>query len=110
MVYVDDYGALLGRMRMCHMIADSDEELHNMIDKLGVDRRHHQAPPRHDSHYDICLSKKRLAITLGAKQITARQAAAMTARRRITGELGNPLDAEEWLRAHKNRERARSAA
>lgn len=37
------------------------------------------------------------ALAAGAVQITQRQAAAMTARRRATGALGNPEDAEAWF-------------
>lgn len=97
MVYVDSMRAHFGRMKMCHMIADSDAELHAMADKIGVARRWHQSPGR-DSHYDICLSKRALAVAAGAKEITWRQAGCMSARRRWTGELGAPKDAEVWVR------------
>lgn len=99
-VYVDNMRAQFGRMIMCHMIADTDDELHAMADRIGIARHWHQAPPKHDSHYDIALSKRAIAVQHGAVPITWRQAAAMNYRRRITGQLGNPDDAEEWLRAH----------
>ncbi|MCC7173269.1 MAG: DUF4031 domain-containing protein [Planctomycetes bacterium] len=99
-VYVDDMRAGFGRLTMCHMLADTDEELHAMADRVGVARRWHQAPPAHDSHYDIATSKRRLAVQHGAVPITFRQAAAMNRRRQVTGELGDPGDAEAWLRSH----------
>lgn len=100
-VYVDDMMATYGRMKMCHMIADTDEELHAMAARIGVARRWHQAPPKHDSHYDIALSKKALALAAGAVAITWRQAGCMTMRRRATGELGRPDDAEAWRKARQ---------
>lgn len=100
-VYVDDMEASYGRMKMCHMLADTDDELHAMADLIGVNRRWHQAPPRHDSHYDIALSKRALAVAAGAVEITWRQAGAMNFRRRVTGQLGSPDDAEEWSRQQR---------
>ena len=91
-VYVDNMRAKFGRLVMCHMLADTDEELHAMADTIGVARRWHQAPPRHDSHYDIALSKRALAVAGGAIEITWRQASAMAMRRRLTGRLGHPTD------------------
>lgn len=99
-VYVDDQRAKVRFMVMCHMIADSDQELHAMADLIGVHRSYHQAPPRHPSHYDIALSKKALAMAAGAIHITKRQLGCMVIRRRITGELGKPEDAIDWARAH----------
>lgn len=64
-VYVDDMRAPVGRMILCHMVADTDTELHAMADEIGVSRRHYQ----HD-HYDISLSKRKLAIDAGAKEVT----------------------------------------
>lgn len=98
-VYVDNMAASLGRMRMRHMIADTDDELHAMAEKIGIARRHWQSPAKTSgSHYDICISKRRLAVLAGAVEVTMRELAAMNARRRDTGELGAPKDALEWLR------------
>lgn len=96
-VYVDDTEAKYGRMIMCHMIADSDEELHEMAEKIGIARKWHQAPPKvSNSHYDIAKSKKALAVSFGAIEITKQQAAMMCARRRVEGILGKPEDIQEW--------------
>lgn len=109
-VYVDDMhlypAGQLGRMKMSHMLADTDEELHAMADKIGVARHWHQAPPRHDSHYDIAKAKRSQALALGAIAITWRQAGAMSTRRRITGQLGDPATAEAWLQEHMATKRA----
>lgn len=100
-VYVDDMRAPYGRMVMCHMLADSDDELHAMAERIGVARKWWQSPQKTSgSHYDIALSKKALAIEAGAIPITWRQAGAMNSRRRVTGELGPPDEAEAWLSAH----------
>lgn len=102
-VYVDDMQAAFGRMVMCHMIADSDEELHEMASRIGVARRWHQKPPKaSSSHYDICLSRRALAVRYGAIEITLRQAAAMAMRRRVMGSLGEPATAIEWVESRKN--------
>lgn len=39
MVYVDNFESSYGRMIMCHMIADTKEELLEMVDKIGVARK-----------------------------------------------------------------------
>lgn len=66
-VYVDRARNTYGRMLMCHMIADSAIELHQMADVIGVDRRWFQkSPPASMPHYDIAQSKRALAIAAGA--------------------------------------------
>lgn len=66
-VYVDDARIAYGRMKMCHMIADSLDELHGMALHLGVRREWFQAPPTASwPHYDISLSKRDRAIKSGA--------------------------------------------
>lgn len=54
-------------MVMCHMIADTPAELHAMADTIGVARRWFQVPPRASFwHYDISMSRRRLAVLAGA--------------------------------------------
>lgn len=73
-VYVDDmYKYPMGEfrgMKMSHMIADTEEELHEMAKKIGIARRWYQG-----DHYDIAMSKRALAIELGAVPITLRELA-----------------------------------
>lgn len=80
-VYVDNMRAPYGRLILCHMIADTDAELHDMAARIGVARRHHQN--RSVSHYDISLIKRVHAVQLGAREITVRQCALMTRPRRV---------------------------
>lgn len=99
-VYVDNMRAPFGRMTMCHMLADTDTELHAMARRIGVSRRWWQSPEKSSgSHYDICLSKRALAVKHGAVEITLRQLACMNTRRIATGELGPPAEAVDWVRA-----------
>ncbi len=72
-VYVDDYGAAFGRMIMSHMMADSTAELHAMADKIGVARRWIQKAGTYREHYDVCLSKRKLAIANGAIEVTPKE-------------------------------------
>lgn len=66
-VYVDSSIYGYGRMVMCHMIADTPDELHAMADRIGVARRWYQQPPKASFwHYDIAKSKRALAVAAGA--------------------------------------------
>lgn len=79
--YVDDMRAGYGRMVMCHMVADTEEELHAMADKIGVARKWYQYP--HKSrypHYDIALSKRALAVAADAVEIQWRESPAISRR------------------------------
>lgn len=81
MVYVDNMQARFGRMIMCHCIADTQSELFEMMDKIGVQRKWVQDFGTPREHFDISLTKKKLAIQFGAKEITMRELATMTANR-----------------------------
>lgn len=84
-VYVDDMAAPFKPAHrpgatyvMCHMIADSDEELHAMADKIGVARKWFQG-----DHYDITKSKRALAVKEGAVEISLRELARMAMAKRL---------------------------
>lgn len=75
MVYVDSPIYSLGRMKMCHMLADSTDELLAMADAIGVNRQwlQHAGTPR--EHFDVCKSKREAAIKLGTIAVTGRDIA-----------------------------------
>jgi len=66
-VYVDDVKHPFRSMIMCHMWADSLDELLAMADKIGVARKWLQKPPKASwVHFDVAASKKALALQYGA--------------------------------------------
>lgn len=95
-VYVDDMRAQFRGMTMCHMIADTDQELHAMADKIGVLRKWYQ-----NDHYDIALAKRQHAVRAGAREITWRQAGLMMVNRRAGFPMGTPETAEEILHVRR---------
>jgi len=72
-VYVDDFRARFGRMQMCHMAADTTEELLAMATKIGVAHRWLQKKGTSKEHFDVCLSKRTEAIKNGAIEMTSRE-------------------------------------
>ena len=72
-VYVDDAKVPFGRMVMCHLVADSAAELRAMADAIGVSGKWLQHAGTHREHFDICLSKRALAVRAGAKEVTTRE-------------------------------------
>lgn len=70
-VYVDvlrDWGWRLGPS--CHLIADSNEELHAFAARIGLRRSWFQTT--RDPHYDLTVSKRALAVELGAIELQDR--------------------------------------
>lgn len=63
-VYVDRVENALGRMKMCHMIADTPEELHHMAARIGMRRGWFQ--PKSFPHYDVAKGRRAEAVRLGA--------------------------------------------
>ena len=58
--YVDDVSHPFGRMRMCHLWADTMEELYAMVDAIGVQRKWIQTPPKASwIHFDIAFQRKK---------------------------------------------------
>ena len=90
-VYVDRARNGYGRMLMCHMIADTPDELHAMADQIGVARRWFQVPPRASFwHYDIAQSKRDLAVKAGALDCDRTTFVAVLRRIRGSGVFERP--------------------
>jgi hypothetical protein len=71
-VYIDDMNIKYGRMIMCHMVADTTEELLVMADKIGVQRKWIQDAGTVYEHFDVCKEAKQMAIQHGAKEVGRR--------------------------------------
>lgn len=68
-VYVDHPKHPYGRMIMCHMMADTTDELLAMADAIGVQRKWLQNAGTATEHFDVCKAKRDLAIQRGAVTI-----------------------------------------
>lgn len=88
-VYVDQPGSKLGRMVMCHMLADSTEELLEMARIVGVPAHHIQYPGTTKEHFDICLTKRKKALLFGAKEISTKQMVEILRERRRAEALAS---------------------
>jgi hypothetical protein len=89
MVYVDNFyvtGVRYRGMKMCHMIADTRAELLAAVDSIGVNRKWIQDKDTPREHFDICFSKRELAIKNGAQEIGFRELAEMTRVRTYEGK------------------------
>ena len=81
-VYVDNSRNKYGRMVMCHMLADSSEELNAMAKLIGLNKKWLQHESEYKEHYDISLSKRKLAVDFGAIEIGRNQLVSIIRRRR----------------------------
>lgn len=86
-VYVDKSRNKFGRMVMCHMIADTPDELVGMANKIGVSLKWFQ---RRASvpHFDIAQTKRTLALEHGAVELGRRDFVAAMRRIRQTWPVG----------------------
>lgn len=72
-VYVDSEFIQFKRMKMCHMIADTEEELESMALQLGLKLSWWQYKGTYKSHFDVSKSVREKAIALGVKVIDRRE-------------------------------------
>ena len=83
MLYVDHQSAPFGRMKMSHLMADTQEELLQAADALGLRRRWLQNEDRPSEHFDVSESKRKTAIDeLGAVPVTSRDLVGVVRRKR----------------------------
>jgi hypothetical protein len=85
-VYVDQAENGFGRMKMCHMIADTLEELHAMAERIGMRREWFQ--PKSFPHYDVAKGRRQQAISLGAIVCDRRTFVGHLRRIRTSANLG----------------------
>lgn len=61
-----------GYNEWCHMVSTNNlVELHEFAERLGLKREWFQ--DKRMPHYDLTASKRRLAVKLGAKEVSARE-------------------------------------
>ena len=98
-VYVDGARNGFGRMVMCHMLADTPAELHAMADAIGLKRQWYQSPDKASfPHYDLSLTRRKLALANGAKELTRQELSAYM--KRVKTELitaGKTWKAAGWF-------------
>ena len=81
-VYVDNMNAKYRRMRMFHMLADTREELIDMAKKIDVKTKWIQCEGTYREHFDICKSKRQLALDNGAIEVSMREVALLLNKRK----------------------------
>lgn len=108
-VYVDQPIFPFGNMMMCHLWADSLDELLAMVDRIGVQRKWIQGHPtlsfgKHRNaswvHFDIAKGKRALAIQAGAIETDRYGASYFEAQRR---GLARRVEIIEGLRRRHGR-------
>lgn len=94
-VYVDDMfrQARVGRLngRWSHLLADSERELMRFALEMGLKSSWLQAPGTHRAHFDLTEPRRRVAISLGAVEISYPHGTAQViarARERLRAEQG----------------------
>lgn len=80
-VYVDSARNKYGRMVMCHMVADTLDELHDMAERIGMRRGWFQ--PLSSPHYDVSLSRRKIVVQYGGIEIDRRELVALIRKNRL---------------------------
>ena len=89
MLYVDKGRYPLGRMIMCHMLADTAEELESARCALGLPEGCTQYPGTWKEHLDVSQAKRALALRkLEAREINSRELVTILRQRRQLDNQG----------------------
>jgi len=74
MIYVDPLMTATWRFKSaCHLLADDIKELHKFAQRLGLKRSWFQSGKGKSPHYDLTANKRKLAVKLGAVELTRRE-------------------------------------
>lgn len=71
-VYVDNARIVWKEYLWCHLVADSENELHLFAQRLGLKRCWYQKKASYP-HYDITIKQRKMALELGAIEGTRKQ-------------------------------------
>jgi len=74
MIYVDQLQRWSTKLAIfkhgsCHMLADTDEELHEFARRMSLQRSWFQTNPPWAHHYDLTPAKRAVALRLGAVEV-----------------------------------------
>lgn len=94
-VYVDTLKTEYRGMKMSHMMADTLPELHAMAEAIGLKREWFQ--PKSSPHYDLCQSKRALAITKGAIEVSPREMVELIRKQRTKSKPEIPDEEREKI-------------
>lgn len=84
-VYVDEAIWVWKGRRWCHLMADSEAELHRFAYGLGLQLSSYQGPPKTRApHYDITGFERDRAIRLGAVPVGRREIVQLFREKRIS--------------------------
>jgi hypothetical protein len=91
-VYVDEAIWRWAGRKWCHMLADSEEELHRFAAMIGIHRLLYQGPPKTSApHYDITGLERVRALRLGAVACDREQIVAVFRRVKVkNGKIARP--------------------
>lgn len=96
-VYIKTLRAPSGRLTKCQMLADSDDELHALAQRIRIHKRRWNPPENHHAgYYDVPLTMRADALRAGAVSVSLLRAQCMSFRRMWTGHLGSPETARNW--------------
>ncbi len=70
-------------MKMSHMVADTTGELLDMATRIGLERKWLQCAGTPREHFDVCKSKRALAVAAGAQETTSKHIVEIIRRRRM---------------------------
>lgn len=98
-VYVDDARNPFRGFLMCHMLADTLDELHAMAAAIGMPRRAYQ--PLSFPHYDLPQDRRALALAKGAVAVDRRGIAQVM--RRLRKDEAFMAAARDALAEHRVR-------
>lgn len=85
-VYVDNARIPYGRMIMCHLVADTREELMEMARRIELPTKWLQHAGTYKEHFDVCLLKRAKAVWYGAHEISARELAEFLQKKRAPAQ------------------------